>query len=181
MNGNLPYGTSTDDYGGRPVSIEEARLSNLGNQLKANPALRHILDADPEHNRRALELVKACPVLITFREFQLLMKQRNHDVDELVNTFAGKIDEPRKFFERVMSCEWRNPDTGRLEDRGDVVIPYKSVVKFYQEELHYFKDTAKKSQRLCQCGCGKPVFGQYRFASESCRKRLQRSKVLVPA
>jgi hypothetical protein len=99
------------------------------------------------------------------------MPRRKHNVDELVQLFRGKIDDPRDFFERVISCRHHG------EDRGGVVIPYRSVVEFYNHELHFFKDTAGKHQRLCVCGCGKPVFGQHKYASEACRKRRQRQKV----
>ena len=116
--------------------------------------------------------------LVTFREFRELMERRNHSVDELVDMFRGKIEDPREFFERVMSC--RVKIGGRYEDRSDCVIPYRSVLEFYRQELHFFKDAAKKTQRLCQCGCGKPVFGQYKFASDTCRKRLQRHRPIVP-
>jgi hypothetical protein len=179
--------------GAKPMGYCAERLAAEIKRLESDGrgrGLRRLLDTDPEHNRIALKLVQATPTLVTFRDFQWLMVARKHDVDDLVDIFHGKLDlsgeigvrdNARSFFERVMSCQWRNPDTGRLEDRGDVVIPYKPVVEFYLEELHYFKDAAKRNQRLCQCGCGKPVFGQYKFASDTCRKRLQRSKTPVPA
>jgi hypothetical protein len=47
-----------------------------------------------------------------------------------------------------MSCQWRNPDTGRFEDRGDIVIPYKSVIEFYLKETQYLKDTEEEQERL---------------------------------
>ena len=108
---------------------------------------------------------------VTFKEFQMLMAERQHSVDDLVQLFRGKIDDPREFFERVMSCRYHG------EDCSAVVIPYRSVIAFYEQELHYFKDTASKRQRLCACGCGKPVFGQHKYASEACRKRRQRQQV----
>ena len=117
--------------------------------------------------------------LVTFREFRELMERRNHSGDELVDMFRGKIEDPREFFERVMSC--RVKIGGRYEDRSNCMIPYRPAIEFYREELHFFKDAAKKTQRLCQCGCGKPVFGQYKFASDTCRKRLQRRQGFVPA
>src|SRR5262245_10114330 len=40
-----------------------------------------------------------------------------------------------------MSCQWRNPDTGRYDDRSDVVIPYKSVIEFYLKEQIYLEDS----------------------------------------
>ena len=54
---------------------------------------------------------------ITFRDFRELMERRSHDVDGLVDLFRGKIEDPREFFERVMSCRYHG------EDRSDVVIP----------------------------------------------------------
>jgi hypothetical protein len=80
---------------------------------------------------------------ITFKDFQKLMLKRKRTVDDLVDIFRGKLDDSRGFFERVMSCQWRNPDTGRYEDRSDVVIPYKSVIEFYQKEQVYLEDSLK--------------------------------------
>jgi hypothetical protein len=93
------------------------------------------------------------------------MAQRNHDVVELVMLFRGKIDDPRDFFGRVMSCKSRNPEL----DRSEVVIPYKSVLEYYRQELHYFKEAAKSKQRFCECG--KPIFGRENHCSRACRQR----------
>jgi len=87
---------------------------------------------------------------VTFRDFQKLMLKRKRSVDDLVDIFHGQLDENRSFFERVMSCQWRNPDTGRFEDRGDVVIPYKSVIEFYFKETQYLKDSEEEETRLAQ-------------------------------
>jgi hypothetical protein len=81
---------------------------------------------------------------VTFKEFQKLMAKRRRAVDDLVDIFRGKLDDSRSFFERVMSCQWRNPDTARFEDRSDVVIPYQSVIEFYLKELHYLEDSKKR-------------------------------------
>jgi hypothetical protein len=88
---------------------------------------------------------------ITFRDFQKLMLKRKRSVDDLVDIFRGKLDDSRAFFERVMSCQWRNPDTGRYEDRSDVVIPYKSVIEFYLKEQVYLEDSLK-GRRLRKIG-----------------------------
>jgi hypothetical protein len=77
---------------------------------------------------------------VTFNDFRKLMLKRKRSVDDLVDIFRGKIDDPRQFFERVMSCVWRNPGTRRDEDRSDVVIPYRSVIEFFQKEQHYLED-----------------------------------------
>jgi len=84
---------------------------------------------------------------VTFKDFQRLMLKRRRTVDDLVDIFRGKLDDSRNFFERVMSCQWRNPDTGRYEDRGDVVIPYKSVIEFYEKELVYLEDSLKSRRQ----------------------------------
>jgi hypothetical protein len=84
---------------------------------------------------------------ITFREFAELMAKRRRTVDDLVDLFRGKLEDSRSFFERVMSCQWRNPETGRYEDRGGVVIPYRSVIEFYRRELAYLKNTEEEQAR----------------------------------
>jgi hypothetical protein len=80
---------------------------------------------------------------ITFKDFQKLMQKRKRTVDDLVDLFRGQLDDSRGFFERVMSCQWRNPQTGRFEDRSDVVIPYRSVIEFYRKEAFYLEDSRK--------------------------------------
>jgi len=85
---------------------------------------------------------------VTFKDFQKLMVKRRRTVDDLVDIFRGKLDDSRSFFERVMSCQRRNPDTGRFEDRGDVVIPYKSVIEFYLKEAHYLEDSKKRPVKV---------------------------------
>jgi hypothetical protein len=85
---------------------------------------------------------------VTFKDFQKLMAKRRRTVDDLVNIFRGKLDDSRGFFERVMSCQWRNPDTGRFDDRSDIVIPYKSVMEFYLKELHYLEDTKRRPMKV---------------------------------
>jgi hypothetical protein len=59
---------------------------------------------------------------VTFRDFQKLMSKRRRTVNDLVDIFRGKLEDSRSFFERVMACQWRNPETGRYEDRSDVMI-----------------------------------------------------------
>jgi hypothetical protein len=84
---------------------------------------------------------------VTFRDFQKLMVKRKRTVDDLVDIFRGKLDDSRGFFECVMSCQWRNPDTGRYEDRSDVVIPYRSVIEFYLKEQVYLEDSLKNRRQ----------------------------------
>jgi hypothetical protein len=51
-----------------------------------------------------------------------------------------------------MSCQCRNPDTGRFEDRSEVVIPYKSVIEFYLREAHYLEDSKKRPVKVSDPG-----------------------------
>jgi hypothetical protein len=50
---------------------------------------------------------------VTFRDFQKLMSKRRRTVNDLVEIFRGKLEDSRSFFERVVACQWRNPETGR--------------------------------------------------------------------
>jgi hypothetical protein len=67
-------------------------------------------------------------------------------------SFVASRTISRSFFERVMSCQWRNPDTGRFENRGDVVIPYRSVIEFYLKELNYLEDSKKRVMKIIDPG-----------------------------
>ena len=60
---------------------------------------------------------------ITFNKFKRLAVKRRYSLDDLVEMFHGKLEENRAFFERMFS--------GRY---ADVVIPYRSVVEFFQRE-----------------------------------------------
>jgi hypothetical protein len=79
---------------------------------------------------------------ITFKDFQTLTLKRKRTVDDLVDIFRGKIEEPRDFFERVMACRYKG------EDRSDVVIPYKNVIEFYLKEIQYLKDAEQEQEQL---------------------------------
>jgi hypothetical protein len=107
---------------------------------------------------------------MTFKDFATLARNRGHSAESLAELFRGKIEEPREFFARVMACRWKG------EDRSDVVIPYGSVIVFYQAELHYFSDSNAKHKK-CACGCGLPVFDRKKWATPGCRQRVARGKV----
>ncbi len=47
------------------------------------------------------------------------------------------------------------------------VIPYRSVIEFYQRHLVF---EIKPDQARCWCGCGQPVFGAAKYASPTCRE-----------
>lgn len=89
---------------------------------------------------------------VTFKDFQRVTVKRKRTVDDLVDIFRGKLDDSRSIFECVMSCQWRNPDTGRFEDRSDVVISYKSVIEFYLKEQHYLEDSKKRPMKIIDPG-----------------------------
>ena len=106
---------------------------------------------------------------ITFKEFSTVARKRGHSAESLAGLFRGKIDDPREFFERVRSCKYHN------EDRSAVAIPYRSVIEFYQAELHYFADSNSK-HRACACGCSRPVFDRAKWATPGCKKKAQREE-----
>ena len=106
---------------------------------------------------------------VTFKDFAIVARKRGHTAESLADRFRGKIENPSEFFERVMTCRYHG------EDRSGVVIPYRSVIAFYSEELHYFQDTNQK-HRQCACGCGLPVFDRKKWASPGCRQKVARQK-----
>jgi hypothetical protein len=105
--------------------------------------------------------------VITFKDFATVAKKRGHTAESLAERFRGKIENPSEFFERVMTCRYHG------EDRSSVVIPYGSVLEFYNEELHYFQDSNQK-HRQCACGCGLPVFDRKKWALPSCRLKTEK-------
>jgi hypothetical protein len=78
---------------------------------------------------------------VTFKKFAKLMQKRRRTLNDLVDMFRGRIEEPREFFERVLSCKYK------YEDRSSVVIPYRSVLQFYYHELHYLQTASAASPR----------------------------------
>src|SRR5262245_58155664 len=110
---------------------------------------------------------------VIFKDFAKLMTKRRRTVDDLVDIFRGKLDDSRNFFERVMSCQWRKPETGRFEDRGDVVIPYKSVIEFYLKETQYLKHSEEEQERLALKRKRGPVSKERR---EALRRQLEKAR-----
>jgi hypothetical protein len=106
---------------------------------------------------------------VTFKDFAIVARKRGHTAESLADRFRGKIENPSEFFERVMMCRYHG------EDRSGMVIPYRSVMEFYSEELHYFQDLNQK-HRQCACGCGEPVFDKKKWASPACRQKVARQK-----
>ena len=75
--------------------------------------------------------------LVTHADFAGLMKKRHYGIDDLVDLFRGKIEDPRAFFTSVLQYDH--------EHRG-VVIPYRSVIKFYYQEK---KSESMKKEAIC--------------------------------
>ena len=83
---------------------------------------------------------------VTYREFSRLGKRRGWTVEMLAELFKDKTgieartdrfhESLKSYFERVMTCQWLNPETKRMEDRGNIVIPYRAMIEFYFSELH---------------------------------------------
>jgi hypothetical protein len=118
----------------------------------------------------ARELAGQAPIAeVTFKDFSNLAKRRGHTPESLAPLFRGKIEEPREFFERVISCRRRG------EDLSDTVIPYRSVIEFYRKETCSFMEM-RPNQRTCACGCRQPVFDRKKWASPGCRQRFVRRK-----
>lgn len=117
-------------------------------------------------------------VQVTFKDFRDLAERKKWDIGYLTDLFTRKIDDPREFFERVLSCSAYNSKTQRREDRSGVVIPYRSVLELYFQTLRSEMDKAVplRGQRTCPCGCGLAVIGRKKYASEGCRKRAERQR-----
>ena len=66
---------------------------------------------------------------VTVKDFAALAKRRCLTVIFLAKRFQGIIEQPKDYFERVLSCKSNG------EFRGDVAIPYRSVREFYFQEM----------------------------------------------
>jgi hypothetical protein len=114
---------------------------------------------------------------ITFEAFRALMEKRKRTVDDLVDLFRGKIEDPREFFERVMSCKAKL--NGRYEDRSDVVIPYRSVIEFYQGELGYQKASEAEEGARAEKRKRGPVSEERRQALREHLARVREARKLA--
>ena len=70
------------------------------------------------------------PNEVTLRDFQKLVLKRKRTVDDLVDTFHGKLDENRSFFERVMSVSGATPIPGALRIAGTLRSRSKASSNF---------------------------------------------------
>jgi hypothetical protein len=120
-----------------PVKLGRPIFTAVGN-------LRRFLRDSTYDGRVDTRPPKPKPVVteVTFKDFQRLMIKRKRNVDDLVDIFRGRLEDTRDFFERVMTCRYHG------DDRGDVVIPYRSVIEFYLKETQYLKDSEAEQERL---------------------------------
>ncbi len=107
-------------------------------------------------------------VEVTFKDFSDLARRRGWTVQFLAERFRGIIEEPTEFFTRVLACRYQG------EYRGDVTIPYRSILEFYRAELT-FRQQETGRERFCACGCGTRVWDRKKWATCACRKRAQRT------
>ncbi|MEE9611332.1 MAG: hypothetical protein V3W19_08770 [Desulfatiglandales bacterium] len=115
---------------------------------------------------------RVVPPEVTFRDFSALAKRRNWTAEFLSENFKGKIENPSELFHRILSCKYHG------EDRGYLIIPYKSILDFYWRELSPLIE--EKSIRFCICGCQRRVHGRKSYASMACRKRMERRRSETP-
>jgi hypothetical protein len=102
---------------------------------------------------------------VTFSDFAKLATKRRLTPECLAQRFAGWIDKPGEFFDRVFKGMY-----------ATVVIPYRSVLAFYSSELEFHQDSTGQG-RVCACGCGQRVFERKKWASPGCRQRAARRRM----
>lgn len=110
--------------------------------------------------------------VVSYRDFAELARRRGWTAAWLAERFKGKIEQPREFFERILKAG------SGSEDRGATLIPYRSVLELYQKKIG--PEAVGSESRTCECGCGKPVYGRKRLASDACRKRMERRRSRTP-
>ena len=101
---------------------------------------------------------------VIFVDFAKFASKRKITPECLAERFAGKIDRPGEFFDRVFKGQY-----------AAVIIPYRSVVAFYSSELKCHQDAVGRV-RVCTCGCGQPVSDRQKWAGASCSQRAGAEK-----
>jgi len=99
---------------------------------------------------------------VTFSDFAKLANKRGLTPERLTERFAGKIEKPGEFFDRIFKTQY-----------AGVLISYRSVLAFYSSELQCHQDSIGQ-HNVCACGCGQAVFDRKKWASSRCKKRMQR-------
>ena len=89
-------------------------------------------------------------VEVTFKDFSELARRRGWTVQFFAERFRGIIEESTEFFTRVLTCRYQG------EYRGDVVIPYRSVIDLYRIDLTFHQQETGH-ERFCARACGNRV------------------------
>ena len=66
---------------------------------------------------------------VSYSEFAQLARRRGWTAAFLAERFRGKIEQPREFFERILA------GSSKCQNLSASLIPYRSVLEFYQREL----------------------------------------------
>jgi len=105
--------------------------------------------------------------LVGFKEFASFARRRSWTAQSLTESFRGRIEGAGEFFNRVLG--------GKFPDN---LIPFRSVIEFYQTESA--RDRAVEPELInwccCACGCKRPVFVRQRWATPGCQKRVARKR-----
>ena len=100
---------------------------------------------------------------VTYSDFAKLAHQRHWTIESHAARFRGKIDEPREFFSRVLKAS------------GAALLPYRSVIDFYEAGLNIFPRSPQLT--TVRLGCKQEVLDRKKWALAGCRKRVARKKV----
>jgi len=104
---------------------------------------------------------------ISYNQFAQLARRRGWTAAYLGERFRGRVENPQEFFNHVLQAR-----------HAGTVIPYRSVIKFYRQQVR--PEQRAGGQRSCACGCQKPVSGRKKLASAACRKRMERRRARTP-
>jgi len=100
---------------------------------------------------------------ISFKDFANLANRKGWTPEYLTERFRGKIDNPSQFFHRCLDSKNKN-----------MIIPYRSIISLYQEELN--SAASDGSIPSCLCGCKRRVHGKKKYFSGACRVKIHRQE-----
>lgn len=120
---------------------------------------------------------------VTFNQFRKVAKQHEWSVVWIVEQCRAEIDRPTDTIRRVLEGarveghwkegQWVAPSWNAM---ADVVLPYPCLIALYQRATQ--PQPALPGEGACACGCGARVRGKQKYATEACRKRASRKRVL---
>lgn len=106
---------------------------------------------------------------VSFKDFSELARRRGWSVEFLAERFRRRIEEPVDLFTRILTSKYKN------EYRGDVLIPFRSILELYGQEIGFHQQEQGR-EKFCACGCGARVWNRKKWANQGCKKRAQRGK-----